>query len=160
MAENAYKIAYGVHPNETTPTGNPTRKTYGYTIDKWGRKKLESTGEEDTQEKIQSYYEDTKIENMLAKAANGDTTVFRPNGMYGDMTIMPTNLIEAMEMTHRLEDLWDNLPKETKKKYKNIEEFVTASGTEEWAEDVGMKEKAAPTPEIKTKTTTEGEITE
>lgn len=158
--ENMFKTAYGIYPNEPTPAGSPIRKTYGYKIDKWGRKQLEETGEENIQEKIQSYYEETKIENMLAKAAAGDTTVFRPDGMYTDLTIMPTNLIEAMEMTHRLEDLWDGLPNDLKKEYGNIETFVQMSGTEKWAEDVGMKEKTTPAPEIKTETKTEGGTTE
>lgn len=121
---------------------------YEYKIDKFGRKKLEKTGETNLYAKIQESLEETKIENILKRAAIGDMTVFRPDGIYADLTEMPSNLIEARQAMQNLENLWRDLDNEIKRKYHfDVEEFIGASGSDSWLRDMGLlQEKTPETP--------------
>lgn len=157
-----YRTAYDYEKKELkgkTPSGRPYKDEYGYEIDKYGRKILVKTGETNLYEIIQESLEETKIENILKRVAIGDNSMMRPDGIYADLTEMPSNLIEARQAMQKLENLWGELPKEIKQKYNyNVEEFIGAAGKETWLKDMGL----LPTTEEKTiitetKTKEEGE---
>lgn len=155
-----FRTAYSGQIKKHLSSGNPIQNEYSYTINSYGRKVLEKSGETDLYAKIQESLEETKIENILKRAAIGDTSVLRPDGIYADLTEMPNNLIEARAAIQNLENTWANLPQEMKAKYNNsVEDFIAASNTKQWAIDMGLiKEEAAPakeektTPETKAKT--------
>ena len=99
---------------------------------------------------IQAEYEATKIENILSRAIAGDVSGLSAVGDYYDTTSMPNNLIDAMTQIQKLENLWLDLPMEIKNKYNNsVEEFVGASGSKQWCEDMGLVQPEK-TPELKT----------
>lgn len=137
--KSMFKMPYEQHKGEPTPAGTKMENEYSYVINSKGQKVLEKTGETNRWEKIQEEYEDTKIENILAKAAVGDMTHFRPEGIYADISEAPKSLIEARQQMQKLENLWANVPQEIKNNYNNdVEEFIAASGTDRWLEDMGI----------------------
>lgn len=130
--------------NLPTPGGEEIEKTYGYEVDKKGLKVLKENGKKNVYEAIQEYLEETKIENIIQRVVQGDTTVLRPDAIYQDITNMPTNMIDAMNQVKALEKTYDNLPKEMKEKYPTIEDFVQSSGTEKWMKDMGYITEPVP----------------
>lgn len=145
MDKNKFKRPYEIHERSISPSGEKEENTYGYEINKAGQKILAVNGKVNVYDKIQEYVEETKIENILARAATGDTSVFRPEGIYGDMTTAPANLIEAREMMQKLENTWNSLPNEIKNKYNNdVETFIGQAGNISWLEDMGLITKDTP----------------
>ena len=121
------------------PAGNEIEPVYEYVIDSKGRKVLEQTGTKNTREEIQADLEATKIENILARVAVGDYTDFRPDGIYTDVSKMPNNLIDAMQAMQNLENTWNKVPNDIKSKYHfDLNEFIAASGSKAWCEDMGL----------------------
>lgn len=157
MDKKIFRTAYSGQIRKTAPTGTRMENIYGYEIDKFGRKILVKTGETDQYAKIQESLEETKIENILKRAAIGDMSVFRPEGIYADLSEVPTNLIEARKQMQNLENLWGGLPNEIKEKYHfNLDEFIGASGSDSWLRDMGLlkeETKEEPAPETKQEVT-------
>lgn len=155
--EIPFKTAYSAKKREFSPTGDGTTAEYGYTVDSYGRKVLVETGRKNTYEEIQSYAEECKIENILARAAIGDMSDFRPDGIYQDITNMPTNMIEARKQIVALENTWTGLSKDLKAKYNwSMEEFIAKAGEKSWLIDMGLAKEEIPieeTPKIKAEET-------
>lgn len=148
---NRFKKPYEKHKRYFIPTGDGMEDVWEYTVDKYGRKVLVCTGQKCLYDEIQAQLEDTKIENILARAAAGED-VFRPNGIFADVSKMPTNLIEARQQLQMLENTWNGLTQEMRNKYNNsVEDFIGSSGTEEWLQDMGL----APIKEVVENTSTE-----
>lgn len=151
-----FKTPYGERKRHYTESGKELQNEYGYEINKLGQKVLVKTGEFNLYQKIQEAHEDTKIENVMARCIAGDTSMLRPDGLYADATKAPKNLIEARQQMQTLENLWNSLDINTRRKYNfSVDEFIGASGTTEWLKDMGMiKEVAKEVSEnMKTKTT-------
>lgn len=144
--EKPFRTAYdydnfkGLPFSYKTETGGPMKNEYSYKVDSFGRKVLEKTGESNLYEMIQLSLEDTKIENILARCAAGDTSMLHPNGgQYLDTTELPNNLIEAKQAMQQLENTWQDLPMDIKNKYNNdLDQFIGQSGTEGWLRDMGL----------------------
>lgn len=143
MSQNKipFKTAYGERVRHYVPTGDGMQDLYEYQIDKFGQKVLVCVGQTNLYEKIQESLEETKIENILNRVAMGDQTVMRPDGIYSDLTEAPKSLIEAMQQMQKLENLWNNLPIDTKRYYgMSLESFIAQSGSEKWLKDMGLLE--------------------
>lgn len=151
---NIFKKPYEGHTKEHCPTGQPIENIYSYEIDSYGRKILKKTGETNLYEKIQASLEETKIENILARATAGDTSMLRPDGIYADLTEMPNNLLEARKAMQKLENTWNGLPNEIKEKYNySLDEYIGKSGSESWLRDMGLLQSK----EVETKQATASE---
>ena len=150
-----FKTAYGDRETVYVPSGSRYQNIYGYEINKFGQKELVKTGETDLYALIQESLEETKIENILKRVAMGDNTVMRPDGIYADLTEAPSNLIEARQQMQKLENIWNGLPIDTKRKYNmSVEDFIAKSGSESWLIDMGLLKKDNP---IQTPKSTEKE---
>lgn len=134
-----FKTAYGKRERNHCPVGSQIVPEYTYVVDTYGRRVLEQTGEHNIYDIIQESLEETKIENVLARAVQGDTSGLRANGQYIDTTTIPNNLIEAKQAIQALENTWYGLPQDIRSKYNNnIDEFVASSGSNEWLKDMGL----------------------
>lgn len=142
-----FKSAYDHNTKEyITEAGSELQNEYGYEVNKKGQKILIKTGETNLYKQIQEELESTKIENILAEAAVGDMSHFRPDGIYADISEAPSNLVEAQQQIQKMENLWNELPIETKEHYNHdIGEFIAESGKDHWLKDVGI---LAELPEI------------
>lgn len=157
-----FRTAYSGQVRHTCPVGSKTKKTYAYEINEKGQKELKENGTINVYEEIQAQLEETKIENVLKRVAAGDMSDFRPTGIYQDITEIPNNLIEAKKEMQKLENVWNELDKETKAKYNwSVEEFIGKAGEKSWLEDLGFINKEADEPTLNNaaQTTEEKEVT-
>lgn len=139
QGKHIFKTAYTGRERSTTECGSEIEEVWGYEIDKFGRKVLVRTGTKNVYEEIQASLEETKIENILKRASMGDNTVFRPDGVYADLTQLPSNLIEARQAMQNLENVWNEVPNDIKAKYHySVDEFIGASGSDTWLRDMGI----------------------
>lgn len=132
-----------------TEPGSTEANDYQITIDKKGHKVLKQSGTHDIYEEIQSYAEECKIENILARAAAGDLEILNQRqGVYADITNTPKNLAEAQNSILKLKHEFEALPAETREKFDNsVEKFVMDFGSESWKTAMGYK-KAEEATEI------------
>ena len=126
-------------PRFTTDPGSREANDYEIQIDKKGHKVLKQVGTHDIYEEIQSYYEETKIENIIARASAGDMNALNQRmGFYADITKSPANLAEAQNAILRLAAEFDRLPTEIRAKFDNSKEmFVHEYGTPEFMDKMG-----------------------
>lgn len=138
-----------------TEAGESVRRTYLWERDEKGEKVLRLDQTIDQQAEIDSYLEETKIENIIRRASIDPDIASRiaPDlgGGIQDFTEAPHTLAELQNIMIRAEQIWDEVPKEIKLKFDNdVDKFIASYGTVEWAKNLGIyKEKQADdkTPE-------------
>lgn len=134
-----FKTAYAERPQYITPSGEMEIPIYEHRINKYGEKRLEQTGTKNIYNEIQTYLEESKIENAINRVIAGDVNALRPDGNYIDCTTMPKNLMEAQSMIQEMNNMWAKLPLDLRSKYNHsVEEFIAAAGKKEWLEDMGI----------------------
>lgn len=134
-----YRSRYSEHRRYNCSSGNNMKPIYEYQVTKTGETKLIQTGETNLYNEIQEHADSVKIENILKRLSMGDTSDFRKDGLYADMTKMPKNMVEAMQTMQHMENTWNNLPLEIKRKYNgDVQQFIGASGSEAWLIDMGL----------------------
>lgn len=130
---------------ETWPTeaGETVRRTYLWERNEKGEKVLKLDQIIDQQAEIDSYLEETKIENIIRRASIDPNIAERiaPDlgGGIQDFTETPHTLAEIQNIMIRAEQIWDEVPKEIKLKFDNdVDKFVASFGTVEWAKNLGI----------------------
>ena len=85
-----------------------------------GAKILKIVGRENIYEKIQECLEPTKIENIIRRFEEGDRNALgHPDGIYADISDIPTNIIEAQKRIQDVRAKFASLPAEIKEKFGN-----------------------------------------
>lgn len=138
-----------------TEAGKSVRNTYLWERNEKGEKVLKLDQVIDQQAEIDSYLEETKIENIIRRASIDPSIAERiaPNlgGGIQDFTEAPHTLAELQNIMIRAEQIWDEVPKETKLKFDNdVDKFIASFGTVEWAKNLGIykeNQAEAKTPE-------------
>lgn len=136
-------------PRFFSNAGSRERNDYQIQIDKKGHKVLKQIGSHDIYQEIQSYAEECKIENILARAAAGDVAALNQRtGFYADITDSPKSLAEAQNEILKLSAYFDSLPAEIRAKFDNSKErFVHLYGSDEFLDLMGFKTEEAPKAE-------------
>ena len=130
-----------------TEAGRKTRLTFRWTYDDKGNKSLVEDEEIDRDAEIQSYLEETKIENIINRAAFDPSIAQRLNAKLNeeepqDFTNMPSTLAEAQNLMIEAEQTWKKMPREIKQKFDNdVDKFIATYGTADWMEALGMSQK-------------------
>lgn len=140
-----------------TEAGESVRRTYLWERNEKGEKVLKLDQIIDQQAEIDSYLEETKIENIVRRASIDPNIAARiaPDlgGGIQDFTEMPNTLAELQNIMIRAEQIWDEVPKEIKLKFdNNVDKFIASFGTVEWAKNLGIyqeKQKEAEVTEAK-----------
>lgn len=116
---------------------------YMEVIKKDGTTILEETGQKNIYEYIQSFAEQSKIENILHAAALGDLSVFNQRETtYADATILPKSLMEAQNLVLRMKQEFETMPIEVREIFNNSPEmYVNMMGTEEFNEKMAPYNK-------------------
>ena len=93
-------------------------------------------GKENLFQKIQSYADSVNIHVLLARFMNGDKeSLMQRAGAYIDVSSLPTNINEFIDLARNAENLFNTLPIEVKEKFNNnLMEFVSTIGDKEWIE--------------------------
>lgn len=129
--------------NKPTAPGEKIRRTYLWQMNAKGEKVLVIDQEIDQQAEIDSYLEETKIENILRRASIDPNIAERlmpeTGGGIQDFTEAPQTLAELQNIMLRAEQIWKDVPKEVKLKFDNdIDKFISGYGTVEWAKNLGI----------------------
>ena len=127
-----------------TEAGESIRRTYLWGLNEKGEKVLTLDQVIDQQAEIDSYLEETKLENIIRRASIDPDIAARlvpdMGGGLQDTTAMPKNLMELQNIMLRAEQIWDEIPKEIKLKFDNdIDKFVASFGTIDWAKNIWVQ---------------------
>ncbi|QRV61618.1 VP3 [Gokushovirinae sp.] len=146
---NEFRSAYSGQVRHTSLTGNGHEPEYEYKVTDEGRE-LVKTGETDVYALIQSRLDETKIENIIKRATYDPTTLgsqeWKVSGTMTDISDMPTNYHEWYARIKEAEAEFEKLPVEVKNKWDNdVEKYIMAYGTEDWADKMGILTKADDT---------------
>ena len=134
---------------KATEAGETVRRTYLWEINEKGEKVLTLDQIIDQQKEIDSYLEETKLENIVRRASIDPDLAARlvpdMGGGIQDATEMPENLMELQNIMLRAEQVWDEIPKEIKLKFdNNVDKFVASFGTIDWAKNLGIYQEELP----------------
>lgn len=146
-----FRKRYEERKREIATSGRPDRDDYEYDLDNLGKKILVQRGKTNIYEQIQEARPGTEIETILAQTSQEELNkTYEAAQNYLDTTELPENMIEARKAMNKLENIWNTLPMELKKKYNySLEEYVTKSGSKEWLIDMGyIKEKTKTAEEV------------
>lgn len=147
-----------------TEAGETVRRTYLWECNEKGEKVLRLDQTIDQQAEIDSYLEETKLENIIRRASIDPDIAARiaPDigGGIQDFTEAPKNLAELQNIMIRAEQIWDEVPKDIKLKFDNdVDKFIASFGSVEWAKNLGIYQEKTAEPEA-TKTTEAAEAKE
>lgn len=132
-----------------TEAGQKVRLTFRWAYDDKGNKSLVQDEEIDRDAEIQSYLEETKIENIINRAAFDPSIVQKLGAQLSDaepqdFTNMPSTLAEAQNLMIQAEQTWDKLPREVKQKFDNdVNKFIARFGTTDWMKALGLDQEPA-----------------
>lgn len=151
------RVNHNEKERKETEAGRKTRLTFRWAYDDKGNKSLVQDEEIDRDAEIQSYLEETKIENIINRAAFDPSIVQKLGAKLSDaepqdFTTMPSTLAEAQNLMIQTEQTWDKLPKEIKQKFDNdVDKFIARFGTADWMKALGLEQEPAikEKPEIK-----------
>lgn len=126
-----------------TEAGESIRRTYLWEHNEKGEKVLRLDQTIDQQAEIDSYLEETKLENIIRRASiDPDITArLTPDigGGIQDYTEAPQTLAELQNIMLRAEQIWEEVPKEIKLKFDNdVDKFIASYGTIDWAKNLGI----------------------
>lgn len=141
-----------------TEAGESVRRTYLWERNEKGEKVLRLDQIIDQQAEIDSYLEETKLENIIRRASVDPDIAARIKPDIGggiqDFTEAPQNLAELQNIMLRAEQIWDEIPKEIKLKFDNdVDKFVASFGTVDWAKNLGIYREEKPEEPRKEETT-------
>lgn len=148
---------------EATEPGKKTRLTFRWAYDDKGNKELVPDEEIDRDAEIQSYLEETKIENIINRASFDPAIAEKLCAQLNDeeaqdFTEMPSTLAEAQNLMIQAEQTWDKLPREIKQKFDNdVDKFIHNFGTVEWANALGIMTQKPVVDEKPVKEAKQGE---
>lgn len=144
-----------------TEAGESVRRTYLWECNEKGEKMLRLDQTIDQQAEIDSYLEETKLENIIRRASIDPDIAARIkpdiDGGIQDYTEAPQTLAEMQNIMLRAEQIWEEVPKDIKLKFDNdVDKFIASFGTVEWAKNLGIyQEKQAETKATEAAETTE-----
>ena len=102
-----------------SPIGNGERSIFEERVEN-GKRSLVVTGKENLKDFIEASKNETLISNILKRFEQGDVNALsRVQGFYGDVTSMPSNLADAQNVLINLENQFNSLPVDVRKKFDN-----------------------------------------
>lgn len=126
--------------------GSPYKPIYSASLTKDGHIELKVVGQDNIQEYIDSFADETDINWILARCTAGDTSVLsKRQGSYGDFVDVPKNYHEFMQKLLDGQEFFDSLPVDLKNKFDNsFEVWMTTIGSKEWFEAMKELDKKNP----------------
>lgn len=117
-------------------TGSPIRVVREAVYDKRKNITVVEKGKENLYAYINSFADSVDINVLLARYRNGEKdALLQRAGAYIDISSMPTNINEFIDLSRSAQNLFDTLPIETKEKFNNnVMEFISTVGDPEWIE--------------------------
>lgn len=141
-------------PREPQEPGNRMQPHYRQKYDENGHPYLIKDGETDVYAIIQSHKDECDINALLARYAAGDMGVIHPGAVYADISNIPENIIEMINLINGNREKFNALPAKIKELFGNsYERWAATAGTEEWLEKMGIVQNDIRDSQIKASTT-------
>lgn len=117
-------------------SGSPIRIVKEAVYDRNKNITVKPKGEENFYAYINSFSDSVDINVLLARFKAGDKeALLQRAGAYIDISSMPANINEFIELSRNAENLFSTLPVEVKEKFNNnVVEFVSTVGDPDWIE--------------------------
>lgn len=137
-----FKTMFSKHERFISNPGYAEKDDFGIKIkfapelDKYGNKVIIEQGKEDLYAQIQSWRDECDINILMAKFTNGDkTALMKRVGAYLDISQIPDNFNDMLNLTTKAGFVFDSLPTDVKKVFgNNVNNFLANSTTEEFKE--------------------------
>lgn len=115
---------------------------YGAKLDKYGNRIIEPRGKIDFKAFINSHAKSVDLNLLLAKFVAGDTTALTQRAaQFIDITGIPDNISDFLNIKTQAEKLFDTLPVKIKDAFgNNVNNFLSNYGTKEWYEVMSKSE--------------------
>lgn len=135
-----------------TPSGSKERTTFSPKVLDDGSIVLTPSGKENIYEFIQSFKDSVDIHVILKKCANGDMSALsKVQGFYGDVTAMPKNNAEMLQLFIDAQNNFEALPIDVKKEFDHdFNKWFSSMNQPDWFEKMKFpkkKEEVVPDPE-------------
>lgn len=139
-----FYTAYNRPETQASPAGEKEEPVYQMHVDTKGNKQLIKTGMTNIYDIIQESLEQSKIENIIRRATEGDPyALTQMNGQYIDTTDLPTTLAEAQSFVIKAKNEFDQLPINIRRQFDmSAEKYIAAYGTENWINIMGLNKPA------------------
>lgn len=161
-----FRTQYDERVRVRTQPGSMIKDNNVPVIDKYGNRVIEATDTPiNLYAQIQSWRDECDLNILMAKFTNGDkTALMQRSGLYGvDLTQIPDNFNDIMNLTTKAGALFDSLPVDIKNMFgNNVYNFLANSHTKEFYEIMNKspedirKEKVMHSKEFTQKNINEG----
>lgn len=113
-----------------------------------GTIELIKTGEHDLYADIQSHKDSCDLQTIIRQYFNGDPAALsRVQGVYMDVTEIPDNIHEAMQLMDNARKDFDKLPVDVKERFDfDANKFLATLGTQEWFSKMQVAPQPAEVP--------------
>lgn len=117
-------------------SGSSVKEVYGPKVKPDGSIDVVPIGKENTDAIIQSFVQSTDMSFILAKLAQGDSSVLHQKSpMFGDFTKVPSTYAEVLQMRIDAGRCFDRLPVDIKRQFDNdVNKFLASAGSPSWLE--------------------------
>lgn len=136
-----FKTQFNFHSRVGKVSGDSDHVIYSSRIAEDGTVELVASGVEDTYAMIQSHKDSVDIHMILARYKNGDETALqRVQGIFADITRMPTTFAELLNTVMQGRDYFESLPVETRANFDHsFEKFIASmDNMNDFAERMGL----------------------
>lgn len=118
----------------TTEPGNPIKEVFAGKLDKYGNLVVEKKGDKNLYAEINSWADSVDINVLLARFANGDkNALIQRAADFIDITNIPTNIADMLNLVNDGKKFFDSLPIDVKKAFdNNFNKFITSVDSQEW----------------------------
>lgn len=129
-------------------SGDPIHIIYQPKVMPDGTINLVKTGEENTDQKIESYRQSTELSVIISRFLEGDEAVLhRYEPVYADLTQLPKDYRGVMDAALNAEAAFSALPVDLRKIWSNDwRQWMAEAGTEDWVKN--MKPVLDPDPQV------------
>lgn len=131
-----FKTKYDKHERFISNPGNPIKDVMAPELDRYGNRVIKKKDQIDLYSMIQAYRDECDINILMAKFTNGDRTALMQRvGAYLDLSQIPDNFSDMMNMTTQAQSVFDSLPASVKEMFgNNLNNFLANSKTKEFEE--------------------------
>lgn len=146
----SFPTQYNRPVSKFSNAGNRIHETYVGRYDANGHMHLEKTGEEDIYAQIQSHKDSVDINVLMQRYKNGEVDVLsRVQGVFADVTGMPSTYAEMMNIVNDSTAAFEALPISVREKFNhNVMQFLQESGSDAWFDKLGLVKPVTESPSI------------
>lgn len=119
-----------------TNPGSPIKIEMIPKINKDGMIELVEGEKTDLQAYIESFRDETNIENIIARFVNGDESALsKAQGFYGDMKDLPRSYSEVLNLVYEGQKVFESMPVDVKEKFgSDFNIWFSTMGQDSWYE--------------------------